>query len=139
MDEFEEERLPCVHRVPVYLVSEVDLGGEDEEYDAAERCHHDEHLHGDDELGITAVVFWAEQERCWVEHVEQCVWEDGPVPDGDLPVECYLRVEYRVQICVRDVVGCEVGYCDDNYADQENLQGQAVPAHASSPYPNGRP
>ena len=25
------------------------------------------------------------------------------------------------------------------YADQENLQGQAVPAHASSPDPNGRP
>ena len=37
------------------------------------------------------------------------------------------RVEYRVQICVRDVVGCEVGHCDDNYADQENLEGRRYP------------
>ena len=122
VDELEEGVLPPVEGVPVDLVPHVNLGREQEEDGAAERGYHDQGLHPDGEFRLAPLAPRAQDQGGGVEQVQQGVWEDHPVDDRDLAVQCDLRVPDRVQVHAGDVVGGEVGDCHQDHTQDEYLQ-----------------
>ena len=71
VNEGEERVLPCIHRAPVNLVSHVNFGRQQEEYHAAEGCHHDHHLNRQNHLDASAIVLGGQDQCRRVEGVQQ--------------------------------------------------------------------